>query len=167
MLFSELCNALANDKNYKVRIQAAWALSFIRNAHGIKCENKVWDATLRAYLNASEATDYKEYKYVKTLMRQLRLTISHLLEIADLDHEEPDVKNIILENAETTATILQEEIQHLNLEMKDSSHVYQLVAKLLTWFQSRPDNSDTVISAANKLEKLIKFREQEHQQAFA
>ena len=138
-------------------------------AHGIKCENFVWEATLNAFLSAAEATDFKEYKYVKTLMRQLRLTIAHLIEIADLEHEQDDVKNVMLTHADTIVTVLHEEISQLNMELKETTHIYLLCAKLFEWLQTRSKTmplEDSGSSAQQRLDKMLKLREQE-QRAFA
>lgn len=157
-LIRALCHALTTDKNFKVRIQASWALSFLKPSHGITCQVTAWNCVLQAVTASTGDTDFKEYKYVKTLMHQLRLTIIHLLDLSQFAVDVTEqIKGIMSQQADTIAQVLREEAHYLLLEMKDSEHVYKIAGLYRDWLQQQPKKQ---LLAIESLNKMIKNKDQ-------
>ncbi|KAG2374358.1 hypothetical protein C9374_010928 [Naegleria lovaniensis] len=83
-----LCDLLSTDDNFKVRIQAVLALSLTKH-YGTELNNfKVWKSLLEALqvLSSDNPTaQYSEYKYIKTLKKQLISTLVHFTNHVNLD----------------------------------------------------------------------------------
>ncbi|KAL9648702.1 hypothetical protein ABK040_003640 [Willaertia magna] len=79
-----LCERMCVDTNFKVRIQAALALS-LTNSYG-KNSFKVLKSLFKAYsdMNSDSPSQYSEYKYIVTLKSQLISTVIHFIEVVDL-----------------------------------------------------------------------------------
>ena len=86
-LFTALLEALADCKNFKVRISAAVALTSLsdRSKYGnVDIFVKVWVETLKALEKSEELTDFTEFKHKENLQEQVMnckssLQISRLL----------------------------------------------------------------------------------------
>ena len=80
-LFTALLEALADCKNFKVRISAAVALTSlrIRSKYGnADMFVKVWVETLKALEKSEELTDFTEFKHKENLQEQVKYFYSSL-----------------------------------------------------------------------------------------
>src|SRR5690606_34096321 len=114
------CNAIAKDSNFKVRINAALAISV---ANGSIYHNSindidygdslplVWKVLLDALSNPIECTDFKEYKYVKTLISQLRTTFYHVIHVTSKEENFKLVKDLLCKKSEIIYKILYEALK--------------------------------------------------------
>uniref|UniRef100_A0A182Q6Z2 HEAT repeat-containing protein 6 n=1 Tax=Anopheles farauti TaxID=69004 RepID=A0A182Q6Z2_9DIPT len=79
-VFPALCETVINSPNFKVRINAAQALSVIgRRAHYGPFFLPTWTALLQALDQSDNLVDYNEYKRRDALQEQLCLSLAHLL----------------------------------------------------------------------------------------
>lgn len=80
-LVSALCNAVQNCKNFKVRSNAAMALSSaaVSSALGPGQFVEVWGALSQALENSEQQVDFSEFKHASTLKFQLCTGICHLV----------------------------------------------------------------------------------------
>uniref|UniRef100_A0A182MKC1 HEAT repeat-containing protein 6 n=1 Tax=Anopheles culicifacies TaxID=139723 RepID=A0A182MKC1_9DIPT len=82
-VFPALCETVINSPNFKVRINAAQALSIIgRREHYGGYFSQIWHALLRALEQSDNLVDYNEYKRRDSLQEQLCLSLAHLLRFA-------------------------------------------------------------------------------------
>lgn len=82
-MFTALLEALADCKNFKVRISAAVALTSLslRSKYGnVDMFVKVWVETLKALEKSEELTDFTEFKHKENLQEQ----VMNLLEIIEM-----------------------------------------------------------------------------------
>lgn len=83
-----LCDVLSTDDNFKVRIQAVLALSLTKH-YGTELNNfRVWKSLIEALqvLSSDNPTaQFSEYKYIKTLKKQLLFTLVHFTNHVNLD----------------------------------------------------------------------------------
>ncbi|XP_058066119.1 HEAT repeat-containing protein 6 [Anopheles bellator] len=90
-VFPALCEVVVNCPNFKVRINAAQALtapdrrSYYGGSHFIA----VWTALLQALEQSDNLLDYNEYKRRDTLQQQLCLSLAHCLRLASGDDVSP------------------------------------------------------------------------------
>ncbi|XP_033230465.1 HEAT repeat-containing protein 6 isoform X2 [Belonocnema kinseyi] len=75
-VFPTLCNLVCDSPNFKVRTNAAWALS-VCNSYG-KHIISVWKSTILALENSQHVPNYVEYAHRDTFVQQLCLTLCHL-----------------------------------------------------------------------------------------
>ncbi|XP_058125847.1 HEAT repeat-containing protein 6 [Anopheles ziemanni] len=83
-VFPALCDAVIHSPNFKVRINAAHALSVVsKRAHyGATFFHTNWVALLQALEQSDNLVDYLEYKRRDTLQEQLCLSLVHFLRLA-------------------------------------------------------------------------------------
>nr|XP_040222716.2 HEAT repeat-containing protein 6 [Anopheles coluzzii] len=82
-VFPALCETVVSSPNFKVRINAAQALSVIgRRAHYGAFFHQTWAALLQALEQSDNLVDYNEYKRRDSLQEQLCLSLAHLLRLA-------------------------------------------------------------------------------------
>uniref|UniRef100_A0A182PQC7 HEAT repeat-containing protein 6 n=1 Tax=Anopheles epiroticus TaxID=199890 RepID=A0A182PQC7_9DIPT len=94
-VFPALCETVVNSPNFKVRINAAQALSIIdKRTHYGGFFHQTWTALLRALEQSDNLVDYNEYKRRDSLQEQLCLSLAHLLRLA------------MREDVQTMATVL-------------------------------------------------------------
>lgn len=82
-IFGALLSSLNTCSNFKVRIQAAAALSVpkVRDTYGGHMQT-VWCGTLTALEGTKQSVDYRELQHQEQLREQLCATICHLLSLA-------------------------------------------------------------------------------------
>lgn len=81
-LFTALLEALADCKNFKVRISAAVALASLRKRSKYgdgEMFIKVWVETLKALETSDELTDFTEFKHKENLQEQVSIRLHYLL----------------------------------------------------------------------------------------
>ncbi|XP_052899579.1 HEAT repeat-containing protein 6 [Anopheles moucheti] len=82
-VFPALCETVVNSPNFKVRINAAQALSILgRREHYGEFYQQIWLALLQALEQSDNLVDYNEYKRRDSLQEQLCLSLAHLLRFA-------------------------------------------------------------------------------------
>uniref|UniRef100_A0AAG5D991 HEAT repeat-containing protein 6 n=1 Tax=Anopheles atroparvus TaxID=41427 RepID=A0AAG5D991_ANOAO len=83
-VFPALCEAVVHSPNFKVRINAAQALSVVssRAHYGVTFFYSIWAALLQALEQSDNLVDYLEYKRRDTLQEQLCLSLAHFLRLA-------------------------------------------------------------------------------------
>uniref|UniRef100_A0A182RSQ4 HEAT repeat-containing protein 6 n=1 Tax=Anopheles funestus TaxID=62324 RepID=A0A182RSQ4_ANOFN len=82
-VFPALCETVVSSPNFKVRINAAQALSIIgRREHYGGFFHQIWLALLQALEQSDNLVDYNEYKRRDSLQEQLCLSLAHLLRFA-------------------------------------------------------------------------------------
>lgn len=74
-VFPALCNLVCDSPNFKVRINAAWALS-VCNSYG-KYIISVWKSTILALENSQHVPNYVEYAHRDTLVQQVMCTYAY------------------------------------------------------------------------------------------
>uniref|UniRef100_A0A182WJ62 HEAT repeat-containing protein 6 n=1 Tax=Anopheles minimus TaxID=112268 RepID=A0A182WJ62_9DIPT len=95
-VFPALCETVVNSPNFKVRINAAQALSIIgKREHYGGFFQQIWHALLRALEQSDNLVDYNEYKRRDSLQEQLCLSLAHLLRFATKDDVVP-MANLLL-----------------------------------------------------------------------
>lgn len=75
-VFPELCTLICNSPNFKVRTNAAWALSSC-NCYG-KYTIMMWKSIVLAFENAQHVPSYVEYPHRDALIQQLCLTLGRV-----------------------------------------------------------------------------------------
>uniref|UniRef100_A0A182T769 Uncharacterized protein n=1 Tax=Anopheles maculatus TaxID=74869 RepID=A0A182T769_9DIPT len=89
-IFPALCETVVNSPNFKVRINAAQALSVIgKREHYGTFFQSTWLALLQALEQSDNLVDYNEYKRRDALQEQLCLSLAHLLRLAAKDDVVP------------------------------------------------------------------------------
>ncbi|XP_035792206.1 HEAT repeat-containing protein 6-like [Anopheles albimanus] len=83
-VFPALCEVVVNSPNFKVRINAAQALTVAerRSHYGGQYFHTIWTALLQALEQSDNLQDYNEYKRRDTLQEQLCLSLAHCLRLA-------------------------------------------------------------------------------------
>uniref|UniRef100_A0A182K443 HEAT repeat-containing protein 6 n=1 Tax=Anopheles christyi TaxID=43041 RepID=A0A182K443_9DIPT len=82
-VFPALCETVVRSPNFKVRINAAQALSIIgKRAHYGAFYQQTWIALLQALEQSDNLVDYNEYKRRDSLQEQLCLSLAHLLRLS-------------------------------------------------------------------------------------
>ncbi|XP_050073590.1 HEAT repeat-containing protein 6 [Anopheles maculipalpis] len=85
-VFPALCETVVNSPNFKVRINAAQALTVIgKREHFGAFFQPTWLALLQALEQSDNLVDYNEYKRRDSLQEQLCLSLAHLLRLATKD----------------------------------------------------------------------------------
>ncbi|XP_053673050.1 HEAT repeat-containing protein 6 [Anopheles nili] len=82
-VFPALCETVVNSPNFKVRINAAQALSVVgRRSYYGSFFQTIWATLLQALEQSDNLVDYNEYKRRDSLQEQLCLSLAHLLRLA-------------------------------------------------------------------------------------
>ncbi|XP_015603052.1 HEAT repeat-containing protein 6 isoform X2 [Cephus cinctus] len=81
-VFPALCNLICHSPNFKVRTNAAWALSVCDTYE--KHTFTVWKSIILAFENSQHVPRYVEYPHQDALVQQLCLTFAHLILRTDM-----------------------------------------------------------------------------------
>ncbi|XP_014479426.1 PREDICTED: HEAT repeat-containing protein 6 [Dinoponera quadriceps] len=90
-IFPVLANLICHSLNFKVRTNAAWALSSC-NYYG-EYTVMLWKSVILAFENAQHVPSYVEYSHQDALIQQLCLTLSHVAACT----EESELQNLWVE----------------------------------------------------------------------
>jgi len=113
MAVNSLCDRITTDLNFKVRIQAVLALS-LTNQYGSGTNTfRVWRSLLDSFndLRSDNPAHFSEYKYIKTLKKQLLTTITHFAKHVGLENfikASTQVQEYFIENAELIVSVYAE-----------------------------------------------------------
>ncbi|KAL0482646.1 hypothetical protein AKO1_014349 [Acrasis kona] len=155
-----LCEAIQNDDNFKVRIQAVTALNST-NDYGDDLA-LVWSALLTAFTQPQPSTSWsdhhsdfnKQYKYLRTLKDQLQSTLCHVVIVTNEKELNEMVANVMVDHAETICLILRSVVYQKsgsddtfdeNGIIRKVTHLYnQILERKLVSSDKRPQIEEAV-----------------------
>lgn len=99
LAFECLCRVIRHETNFKVRIQAAVALSMALD-FGYSCTSVL--RTLLVTFDSKGDYAFKEYKYIKTLNEQIQKGICHLMSVTDVNRYGSELVHVLRDGYEET-----------------------------------------------------------------